>query len=782
MLGLGLASAAGVASAARRRRRGVAGKAKHSAASLVLRRATLLEEAPQKLAEQAIKAAVDSVEQEEPGSEQMDDGCRVSYVSRQRLVMDGPEACDEVDADGLPLVYSVTKLNDFWGQYPGELTGRWGDFLGLSAPWIARAFGAAITGRLSDEEGPLAREAVTAMQTLGPTFIKLGQVLSIRPDILSPPVMEELSRLQDKIPTFDSELARSIIEAELGRPIDEVFSELSQEPIAAASLAQVYKGKLLSNGLEVAVKVQRPEALPTISKDLYVMRKAAGVFTELSQRFTRQMTDWKAFVETFGEGLYTEMDFRNEAFNQIKMKELIEATPKCTGVCVPEVYLEYTTRRVLVSQWIDGTKLTELPAARIKETIAEAQEVFLNQLLTWGFFHGDPHPGNLLMVNSGPDKGKLCLLDFGLVAEIPATDREYIVTAVIHVGTKNWEGLIDDFIKLQFLPKDCDRAVVIPVMQRVLSPYLKGGGAKAMNFSALGADLLTATLEIPFSIPPYVSLLARSVVTLEGIALAGDPGYMLVGEAYPFVVRKLLEGSGDSARLSMALREILMDSDGQVRPVRLSALLQAAVGVTASSGESEGFIDFDALPKEGAETDELVKFLVSPAGNNLKPVLIRELVTTIDLVVRTTTRRAFIEFQSAMKPRVPLFGALPAPPMLPLPVWTARGPKFMQPDAFVDALSPKLSREEEVYLQSNAQVFLGLLGIRVDPSKGIDTEISPRRIIEVLGALASQRDDEMQRVISGLLSQRRGRGLVTEWWGDMGTDLRDMWSKRLNSM
>lgn len=108
------------------------------------------------------------------------------------------------------------------------------------------------------------------------------------------------------------------------------------------------------------------------------------------------------------------------------------------------------------------------------------------------------------------------LLDFGLVAEIPSSQQDQIITAIIHVGTMNWEGLIDDFIALGFLPKDCDRATIIPVMQRVLKPYLKGGGAKAMNFSALGQDLLQATLEIPFSIPPWVSLLARSIATLEG--------------------------------------------------------------------------------------------------------------------------------------------------------------------------------------------------------------------------------------------------------------------------
>lgn len=764
-------------SISRRFRKSGASRRRHLArlrVSLVRRQATALDEAPQKLAEEAIKAAVATVDKDEvPGKEVLDDeGCRVSYVSHQR----DASSCQQVDEDGLPLVYSVTKLNEYWGKSPGELTGRWGDFLGFATPWIAKAFGAAVTGNLKNEEATLAREAVDAMQTLGPTFIKLGQVLSIRPDVLPPAAMAELSRLQDEIATFDSDTAREIIRKEYGCELDEVFSELSDEPVAAASLAQVYKGRLL-DGTEVAVKVQRPNALPTISKDLYVMRKAAGVVTELANNLTAQSTDFKALVETFGEGLYTELDFQNEALNQIRMAELIQQTPNCTGVIVPRVFLKHTTRRVLVSQWIDGTKLSELPAERIKAGIRDAQEVFLNQLLGWGFFHGDPHPGNLLYVNSGPDEGKLVLLDFGLVAQIPEEDRDNIVTAVIHLGTQNWDGLIDDLVALKFLAPDCDRTVVTPVIQRVLRQYLVGGGAAAMNFSALGQDILTMTTEIPFSIPAYVSLLARSIVTLEGIALKGNPSYQLVGEAYPYVVRKLLERSGDgSAQLTMALRGLLLDANGRVQSVRLSALLQAAVGVAAAASDRQGFIDFDAVPSEGADSEQLVKFLLSPSGRSVKPLIVKELATTIDLVVRSATRSGFLQFKQALKPPLPF---APTPPLPPVPLITPRGPRLTPPEDLLDILEPKLGRDEEIYLQSNAQVFLGLLGVDVDPNKGLDLSVSPKRVMEVLGALASQKDDDVRSAVSTLLSQRRGRGLVTEWWGDVYNNLQEVWGKRI---
>lgn len=761
---------------------------------LIGRSATFLEEAPARLAEEAIKAAVAAADLEDAKDTLAQDAGleheSVSFVSRLRLDALGPAAYDETDEHGLPTVYNVKKLNDFWGKSPGELAGRWGDLLSLATPWLSKFFAAAVTGRLSTEERGLAREAVHCLQILGPTFIKLGQLLSIRPDVLSPAVMQELGHLQDNIATFSSDEARSIIESELGRPLEEVFDELSEEPVAAASLAQVYKGKLL-DGSEVAVKVQRPGALTTVSKDLWVMRKGAGVLTALTSRFTRQITDWKKLVEIFGEGLYMELDFRNEAMSQIKMKELIDASPKCQGVVVPDVYLEHCSRRVLVSQWMDGTKISLLPPEQIQAQIGQAQELFLNMLLNWGFFHGDPHPGNLLVINSGPDEGKMVLLDFGLVAKIPERERDFMVTAVIHVGTKNWEGLVDDFMKLQFLPADCDRALVIRAMQKVLSPYLRGGGARSLNFSALGQDLLQATLEIPFSIPAYISLLARGVATLEGIALAGNPKYQLIGEAYPFVVRKLLEAPNGSGRpkFSALLREILIDPQGRIQPVRLSALLQAAVGVAAKPKDQDGFIDFDAVPQEGAEAHELVDFLMSSSGRALKPVIVKELAATLDLVFRSTARRAYHDIQAALRPSLPffgpLYGALPIPTPQPiLPVLTlSSGLKFLAPEDILDVTQPKLSEQEEIFLQSSSQVFLGLLGIHVDPSKGLDLELlellHPQRVMQILTAIAGRRDDEMKQVFSQMLSRRQGRGLLTEWWQDMFAELQEVWSKRL---
>jgi hypothetical protein len=172
-----------------------------------------------------------------------------------------------------------------------------------------------------------------------------------------------------------------------------------------------------------------------------------------------------------------------------------------------------------------------------------------------------------------------------------------MVSATIHLANRDWPSLINDFVDLDFLPADCDRGVIIPVMDKILSPYLAGGGAKAFNFQALSQDLLRSTLEIPFSVPPYMSLLARSVATLEGIALLGDPNYQMVAQAYPFVVRKVLRNS--SASVGSLLRDIVFDAEtGAVKPTRLSALLNAALGFVAE--RTDGFVDLDAVPEDGA--------------------------------------------------------------------------------------------------------------------------------------------------------------------------------------
>ncbi|KAL3161508.1 hypothetical protein ABBQ32_010382 [Trebouxia sp. C0010 RCD-2024] len=676
----------------------------------------------------------------------------------------------EVDADGLPLVYNEERIAGFWKGKPGELTSRWARFAAISAPWLTKLAYAVIQGKLEQNQDQLAREAVDNLEKLGPTFIKLGQILSIRPDVLPPSVMRELSRLQDNMPTFPTHDARATIEHELGLPIDTVFSEFSARPVAAASLAQVYRARLRSTGQEVAVKVQRPGALSTISKDLYVMRRAVGVYERIIRRFTAQDTDYQLLLSTFAEGLYTEMDFRNEALNMERMTMLMEESEfGSRDVVIPKPFMERTTRRVLVMEWVTGVKLTGLPPLEIQRLVAAGQEAFLTQLLEIGFFHGDPHPGNLLKVTEGPHAGKLALLDFGLVAEIPASDRQAMVSATIHLANRDWNGLINDFIDLQFLPPNSDRGLIIPVMDKVLSPYLRGGGAKSLDFQSLSQDLIRTSMQIPFSVPPYMSLLARSTATLEGIALMGDPNYQMVSQAYPFVVRKVLRNSTSGSAL--LLRDLMYDSNGNVKPTRLSALLNAALGYVAD--QTEGFIDFDAVPQDGASIQDTISFLLSSEARQLRPLLVKELVTGLDYYTRDRLQRAYNSLPS-LAPRIPFLGPLPLPPLPSPPVYVP-GLGLQPVERVLQQLAPPLSQTEEIYLQSLLEVASGLLGLKPadlespNPVSALQFLINPSAQIQ-----------ELQQALTALSGQTAKSQVLQEMIEEAVSQLTSIQSQRAN--
>ncbi|CAE7524166.1 unnamed protein product [Symbiodinium natans] len=608
--------------------------------------------------------------------------------------------------------------------------------------------------------------------------------------------MKELSRLQDNIETFPNKEAKAVIEEELGQPVSELFSSFSEEPIAAASLAQVYRATL-KTGEEVAVKVQRPGALSTISKDLYVLRRLADVMQPLIRRFTADETDYIALTETFAEGLYTELDFRNEALNAIRMEELLRESlePEALErIVIPGPLMSLTKRRVMLSKWVNGVKLSTLPAQEIRELISVGQEVFLTQLLDIGFFHGDPHPGNLLKITEGPDAGKLCLLDFGLVAQVPREDRELIISAVVHLGTQNWEALIADFQQLRFLAPDVDQASLVPILQRVLGPYLRGGGAQAFknaNFQALTQDLLKVNLEVKFSIPPYVSLLARSVATLEGVALQGDPQYQIVAMAYPFVVRRLLQNS--NRRSFAALRELLYDpKTRRMRPQRLATLLQASLGVVAgaSEGSRSGFIDFDAVPEEGAPAKDVVRFLLSPAARNLRPLLNAELAYGLDLVLRRTSRRVRTTLQDLLQPRLPLLGRLPAPPAPPLLVPVPRniegtgaelfdkGLAVLPAEDILDAVLPPLGTVEDVDFGTFRDAFQGL-GIDIGNLEDLVPGVLRAAVRAVLGNGESA---ELAEALRQALGAEFRETLASEVLASITEELLRTWRARLAAM
>lgn len=468
------------------------------------------------------------------------------------------------ETDRLPLIYDPIQLQRYFSKRPLASAQRLWQVLSVSSSYLFGVLTDLVTGNTEDIEVRRAAELRNTIVSLGPFFIKLGQALSIRPDILSPKAMIELQQLCDKVPSFDNKLAMKTIEEELGKPIEEVFSEISPSPMAAASLGQVYQARLKSTNDTVAVKVQRPFVLETVSLDLYLMRQI-GVFLRNFPSVTARM-DIVALLDQFANNFYQELDYQLECDNGLRIMEDMKRLPQ---VVIPRPYPELCTRRVHTAQWIEGEKLSQSKANDVNSLVNLGVITYLTQLLDTGFFHADPHPGNMLRT---PD-GKLVILDFGLMTRITDDQKYGMIEAIAHLIHRDYDQIGKDFINLDFIPRDVDVSPIIPVLTRVFEAALAGGGAKSINFQELAADLAEITFKYPFRIPPYFALIIRAISVLEGIALVGNPEFAIVDEAYPFIAKKLLTDRSDRAR--QALRYMIYGKSDTLDVERLIDILVA---------------------------------------------------------------------------------------------------------------------------------------------------------------------------------------------------------------
>ena len=526
------------------------------------------------------------------------------------------ELSDFIEASGL-LTYDPAAITRIYAGHPQRLLRRlWqtlvpiGLYLvGVGVDWLTR--------RLQDPSHARARarEAADLVASLGPAFIKAGQALSTRPDIIPPLLLEELAQLQDQLPGFDSALAMACIEEDLGAPIHTIYAELEREPISAASLGQVHRGVLLS-GEKVAVKVQRPGLREQITLDLYIVRNIAAW---LNRNVGLIRSDLVALIDELGKRVFEEMDYCNEASNAETFAQLHAHNPR---IAVPRIYREATSRRVLTMEWIDGVKLTNLEAVRElgidpDELVQVGVNCSLQQLLEHGFFHADPHPGNLLAL---PD-GRLAYLDFGMMSEVSRESRTGLIQAVVHLVNRNFGKLSKDFVALGFLAEDVNLEPIVPAFESVFGQALEMGVSR-MDFKAVTDDLSGVMYRFPFRVPPYYALIIRSLVTLEGIALSVDPEFKILGAAYPYFARRLMEDPDPQLRDS--LREMLFD--GEIfRWQRLDNLI-----TSAASGAT---LDLEGL------LDQVLDFLFSPKAGLLRNQLVEAAVNQMDAFGWQTTLR-----------------------------------------------------------------------------------------------------------------------------------------------
>lgn len=389
--------------------------------------------------------------------------------------------------------------------------------------------------------------------------------------------MVELQKLCDKVPSFDTKIAFETIERELGKPVDEIFSTITPEPVAAASLGQVYKATLRETGQTVAVKVQRPNVLETVSLDLYLAREI-GLFARNFPALVDRL-DVVALLDEFAYRFYQELDYNLECENGLRIKEDMSVLPM---VVIPDNFPEYTSRRVHVAEWIEGEKLSQSKADDVSALVNLGVITYLTQLLESGFFHADPHPGNMMRTNDG----KLAILDFGLMTEVTDDQKYGMVEAIAHLINRDYSEIGQDFINLDFIPKGTDTTPIVPALTTVFDVALAGGGAKSINFQELAADLAEITFEYPFRIPPYFALVIRAISVLEGIALVGNPNFAIIDEAFPYISRRLL--TDKNPRLRAALRYMVYGREGTFDAEKLIDLLQALEKFSAVRDDGDG--------------------------------------------------------------------------------------------------------------------------------------------------------------------------------------------------
>ncbi|KHN21675.1 Hypothetical protein glysoja_041602 [Glycine soja] len=592
----------------------------------------------------------------------------------------------EVDesSEFLPLVYDPASISAYWGKRPRSVATRIVQLLSVAGGFLSRIAWDVINKKVKENEVARAIELREIVTSLGPAYIKLGQALSIRPDILSPVAMTELQKLCDKVPSFADDVAMALIEEELGQPWQNIYSELSSSPIAAASLGQV--------SIDVV-----------------------GLVDEWAARF------------------FEELDYVNEGENGNRFAEMMRKD-------LPQ------------AKWIDGEKLSQSTENDVGELVNVGVICYLKQLLDTGFFHADPHPGNLIRT---PD-GKLAILDFGLVTKLTDDQKYGMIEAIAHLIHRDYPAIVKDFVKLGFIPDGVNLEPILPVLAKVFDQALEGGGAKNINFQELASDLAQITFDYPFRIPPYFALIIRAIGVLEGIALVGNSEFAIVDEAYPYIAQRLL--TDESPRLRDALRYTIYGKSGVFDAERFIDVMQAFENfiTAAKSGGGEdmngnmaelgilttsqseyllsGFQSVMPQSPQPVQTRAALAFLLSDRGNFFREFLLDEIVKGIDAVTREQLVRtmSLLGVQNA----TPVFSMVPTV-----------GP--FKPAALI----PTITEEDEVIL-NNVRMVVEFLTAGSSLSRTSDQALNiPQIIQELLPVLPGISVKVLPEVVSRLSSR-----------------------------
>jgi len=559
--------------------------------------------------------------------------------------------------------YSPEKADIFYGKRQFMVIKRVLQLASLTSSFTSGiVFDWLVLGKLFKDEEYTAlkraepRRAKIALQLceqLGPTFIKLGQALSIRTDLVPEAYALELRALQDAVTPFENEIGIDILKREFRvEDLSLIFSELTTDPVASASVGQVYKGKLAVNGKDVAVKIQRPGILAEIALDLYILRLLTPIQTRLQNAANGVATDQEdidtaiLLVDEWGRGFVAETDYRLEAKNTQDFQEAMKRR-NLDAVCAPNVVEELVRDKVLVTEWVDGTRLDQDASPDVPRLCGVAINAYLTMLLDTGVLHCDPHLGNLLRTTDG----RLCILDWGMTLDVPKDLQYALLEFIAHINVEDYDAIPQDFINLGFSPPDVtaerlQSSGITEGLSFAFRQLAAGGGptkiqerVKAEFKDRYGSDLSDEELRDAaqsemkermeaqlasegvdvkgvtnimeemskrnrelFTLPPYVLYLARAFSTLEGIGLGLDDNYSIIQECYPYLASRLFTDRNPRAKKALRAMLGLREEDeasSTTDPKSALALVQQATRAAASAE--------DAGKKEGLSPAKLVE-------------------------------------------------------------------------------------------------------------------------------------------------------------------------------
>lgn len=471
---------------------------------------------------------------------------------------------------------------------------------------VRHGLGGYLAGKRAKTDRGLARSLRMALEEGGVTFVKLGQVLSTRPDVLPPEFIEELSRLQDQVAPVPIEQIREVIVAELGQPPEEVFAEFDPVPLASASIAQVHRARLRC-GTDAVVKIQRPDVRPTVERDLDIVRRIAGTL-EVRTSWARGL-GVVALADGFTDALLEELDFRVEARN---LGTVAAATTDDT-VGLPRMHAALCTERVLVMDRLDG-----LPVGAADRMIDERRldrsdlargllHFLLRQVMDHGVFHADPHPGNVLVLTDG----RLGMLDFGSVGRLDMTLRSGLRSLLVAIDRGDPAGLRDGLLEVVERPEEIDEQRLERALGVFMAKHLGAGSAPDLE---MFTDLFRLVSAFGLAIPPAIAAVFRALATMEGTLARLSPGFNIVLESRAFatgllagnleptsvrktathelmamlpVLRRLprrldrITGALEEGRLSVNVRLLADERDRRLLTGMLHQVLLAFIGATA---------------------------------------------------------------------------------------------------------------------------------------------------------------------------------------------------------